>query len=359
MSIETKELLNLVEKRYKSRSIIDLYSRYINSLTDRGLPPILSFKHLSDTLTIPAQLLYFMSFETHLFYKEFSIPKRSGGFRKISAPSLNLDEVHRWILEKILNVFTPNFSDCVIGYIQKKSIVDHIKPHIHSKQLIKFDLKNFFPSINSTDVTNIFLELGYTKSVSRIFSALTTVNNALPQGACTSPVISNIHMRKFDDHFLKFCKKNNLIYTRYADDMVISGDGPFESILPELKKKFINFGLTLNHSKTRIYKNESQVRFITGLILKNGLIRLPKEMRRRIRAQCHLFITKFDEITSTGLDLNIEKIPKSYRDKELISDPTFADRIIGKLNFWLQIEPNNIYAITMKNLIKTKLASLQ
>jgi len=239
-----------------------------------------------------------------------------------------------------------------------KSIKDHVSPHIRSDCLIKFDLKDFFPSIDVESVCNIFLELGYVRSVARTLAALVTIDSALPQGASTSPIISNLYLRAFDAGMTGYCEQNEFIYTRYADDIVVSGSSALREHLSELKSLFSRYELTLNHSKTRIYQNSSQVRFITGLILNKEEIRLPKAMRRRIRVQCHLFLNELDRLISFRDPLQHKKAPESWRDKEFVYDPVFPERIIGKLNYWIHIEPENDYARTMKKLINEKLESL-
>lgn len=358
MTYEKNVLIDLIRKRYKSANKLRLYESYVNRLADRNIPPILSFRHLADILEIPPRTLQAMAFQTELFYKCFNIPKRSGGFRKIVAPHNSLDEIQRWVGQNILKSTFTDFPDFIVGYIPNKSIKNHIYPHLKSSCLIKFDLKEFFPSINSEDVCSIFLELGYTRSVARTLAALMTIKNTLPQGASTSPIISNLYMRDFDKTMSDYCMNNGFTYTRYADDIVVSGQEKLKDHLAELKILFCKHNLNLNHSKTRIYGNPSQVRFITGLILKNEEIRLPKAMRRRIRTQCHLFINELDRIRTNQGSIKNNVIVHSWKNKEFVYDPIFPERIMGKLNYWLHIEPENKYAITMKKRINNMLYSI-
>lgn len=357
MANDIEILFELIRKRYKTPEKRKRYEVYVENLVNRGVPPILSFRHLADTLDLPPRTLHGMVFQTHLFYKRFLIPKRSGGRRQIISPHLSLDIIQRWIGQNILQVGFTEFSNCVIGYMPKKSIKDHVSPHIRSDCLIKFDLKDFFPSIDNKSVCHIFLELGYVHSVARTLAALVTIDSALPQGASTSPIISNLYLRAFDAGMASYCEKNEFIYTRYADDIVVSGSSALRGHLSEFKSLFSRYGLTLNHSKTRIYKNSSQVRFITGLILNKEEIRLPKAMRRRVRVQCHLFLNELDRLVSYRDPLPHKIPPESWKDKELVYDPVFPERIIGKLNYWIHIEPENDYARTMKKLINEKLES--
>lgn len=358
MLTDRNYLVELVHKRYKSTKYRAEYEKYIDTLVARGLPPILSFRHLADVLQIAPAILQGMAFATDNYYRAFEIPKRSGGLRKIFAPSESLGGVQRWLSQHILQPGHTHFLPCVVGYVSDRSILSHVTPHTRSECLIKFDLKDFFPSIRVDAIFDIFKELGYSRSVSRTFAALVTMKGILPQGARTSPIFSNIYMRNFDAELLTFCDQRQYFYTRYADDIVISGDSRVLEDLKNIKDKFSSYGLILNHSKTRVYKKASDVRFVTGLSLENGRIRVPKAMRRRIRAQCHLFLDSIEQMISAS-GAWTAKIPEaSWRGKEFVMDPTFADRLLGKLNYWLQIEPENAYASNAKQAILTRLKNI-
>lgn len=358
MTIDKDALLDLVRAKYKSEKWRGVYERYIERLAKRGVPPILSFRHLADTIEIPPSELRSMAFASYRYYRSFEIPKRSGGSREILAPYPSIDAVQRWIAEYILKPAYKDFDSCVTGYISGRSIIDHVAPHVSAECLVKFDLKDFFPSIRSSDVVQIFCGLGFTLSVSRTLAALVTVNGSLPQGASTSPTLSNIYLQQFDRELAEFCNQFGARYTRYADDMVISGNAQLLKKLRAIKSLFLASGLALNHAKTRVYKTGSKARFITGLMIENGKIRLPKAMRRKIRAQCHLFSIAIEEIISKNGNWVANDSTKSWRDRNFLLDPTFADRLIGKLNYWIHIEPTNSYAIEAKARILNRLSTI-
>lgn len=352
-------LVSLLSRRYRSKEKLQRYIQYIDTLVDQDLPPILTFRHLADYLGIDPILLHSMAFNTDHFYSKFRIPKQNGGSREISAPYDNLDTIQRWISENILKKNQIPFHSAITGYVTDKSILDHVIPHANSPYLIKFDIKDFFPSISVSFVRNIFFNRGYNNAVSRTLAALLTVNGALPQGASTSPYISNVRMRKFDSEMSELCELNKLIYTRYADDIVISGGSTVADLAINFRNCFTENGFLINETKTRLYKSFSEVRFVTGLTLNQGVIRLPKAMRRRIRVQSHLFIRDLPKMI-TGTTACVQKIsfPLNSEDKNIVHDPLFAERILGKLNYWLNIEPKNQYAQRMKEAINIKLAEL-
>lgn len=358
MLTDRNVLIELVQNRYHSEKLRLKYGIYIDALVERGVPPILSFRHFADIVQVSPATLHGMAFESSLYYKIFAVPKRSGGIRTISAPYQSMDALQRWIAEQIIRPAHPTFLPCVVGYVSGRSIVDHVTPHVDSKCLIKFDLKDFFPSIDVETICSLFMDIGYTRSVSRTIAALVTMNGSLPQGASTSPILSNIFLREFDAKLSHYCEELQFKYTRYADDIVVSGDNQLLESLSILKRIFSDFGLHLNHAKTRMYKMPSQVRFVTGLIIENGKIRLPKEMRRRIRAQCHLFSIGIDRMLSGDKVWQIPDPLLSWRDKDCMLDPTYPDRLLGRLNYWLHIEPNNMYAQQEKERLLKRLETI-
>jgi retron-type reverse transcriptase len=235
----------------------------------------------------------------------------------------------------------------VVGYIRDKSILDHVNPHANAPCLIKFDLKDFFPTIKVRHVTKIFIDLGYTIRVSRTLAGLVTMDGHLPQGAATSPQISNIFMEKFDRDLATFCNGKDFSLTRYADDIVISGNELLLNQIEDIQEIFYRHKLVINSSKTRIYRRPHDIRFITGLMLREGKVRLPKAMRRQIRSEAFA-LTKELEGFANGFTHRQKKIG-------LWADPVFIDRTIGKLNYWEFVDPTDCYPRLMRENIKVLL----
>ena len=211
----------------------------------------------------------------------------------------------------------------------------HVAPHIDSKQLIKLDIKDFFASIETQFVFKIFKEIGYSNKVSRILASLVTLNGTLPQGAITSPILSNIFMEDFDHKLSIYCNSKELNYTRYADDIVISGNDT-DTLISIVDKISSGVGLQINNDKTHYYKTPNTPRLLTGLSLHNGRIRLPKAMRRRIRTQSYLLLRFLEELKPKEMFFINDKFT-SMIDDENIADPLFIERIMGKLRYWQYI----------------------
>ena len=297
-----------------------------------------------------------MSYATNLFYRNFHIPKRSGGQREISAPLPELAMAQRWIALKILNKLTSDLSAAVMAYVPGRSIISHVECHLSSKQLLKLDIRDFFPSITTAHVFKLFSDGGYSMAVARTFAALTTVHGMLPQGAPSSPVISNLILVPFDAAVAEVCAGCALKYTRYADDIVISGDH-----LGEIQRSVSSIagehGFQLNYKKSRAYTNPREPRFVTGLMIQDGRARLPKTSRRRIRAQAHHYIRLLSGV------LNGETNQRSERAVELhiadsFDDILFPDRIMGRLQFWSWVEADNVYPRATMSKLKEMLAKL-
>lgn len=354
--LSRETLLAAVRRRYKSQAIISRYVDYLDRLQERDLPAVLSFRHLADIVDLPASKLGAMSFATHHFYRTFQIPKKSGGLRAISAPLPDLAMVQRWLTESILKRLATNVSAAATAYTPGRSIIDHVSGHLSSAQLLKLDLRDFFPSISTGRVCQLFTDVGYSSTVARTFAALTTLNGNLPQGAPSSPLISNLVLESFDAAVLSLCSTHHLQYTRYADDIVISGS-ELGNILEQVSSLASENGFELNHRKTKSYLRPEEPRFVTGLLIKDGHARLPKASRRRIRAQAHYYIQILDRVLESERgDQGLAVWSGHFADS--FDDVLFPDRILGRLQFWSWIEADAAFPKAAIAQLRQKLASL-
>jgi len=156
-------------------------------------------------------------------YTRFTIPKRRGGTRTIKAPNDKLKALQRRILHRLLNPLPMH--PAVTGFVRGRSIVDNARPHIGRGVVINLDLADFFPTITAERVTRMFRALGWDADAAAILSRICTSEGHLPQGAPTSPAISNLVCRKLDERLTQLVKRFKGQYTRYADDITISLPG--------------------------------------------------------------------------------------------------------------------------------------
>lgn len=244
---------------------------------------IQNLDNLAILLGIPKFVLTRYIFQADSFYKVFRICKRSGrGYRTISAPSSELKGIQRWISIFVLrNIPLPE--ECV-GFRIKHSIYDNAFPHVNKDFVLHLDIKDFFPTITIPRVIGLFKSLGYSKEVAFGLGKLTTYKKKLPQGAPSSPSISNIICRKLDSRIRGFCRKRNWSYTRYCDDMTISGIGhvPQKNIISEIIR---DEGFEINLRKTSLMRRNVSQR-VTGLVVNEG-VNISKHRKKKWRAIFH------------------------------------------------------------------------
>lgn len=263
--------------------------RYISKFSERDLPVILSGEHLSLLLEIKEEVLYSISNSANSFYRSFYVRKKNGGRRPISAPLPLLLGIQRWILSEILEKIPVH--PAAKAYKKGSSIKENARFHRAQECVFKSDVENFFGSISDFWVFEFFHELGYTKSVSRLLAGLCCKDGVLPQGAATSGYFSNIYMMKFDEEMFAHCRSNKLRYTRYADDIAISGTGiELEATKVVVKKLLTDRKLTINLRKTRVQRQNSRQK-ITGVVV-NDRLGPDRQFVRRIRQDLY-YIEKF------------------------------------------------------------------
>ncbi|HAE65433.1 MAG TPA: RNA-directed DNA polymerase, partial [Acinetobacter johnsonii] len=253
--------------------------------------------------------------------------------RLITVPSPSLMMVQKWIYNHILIGKKVHYS--AHGFNFNKSIITNAQMHVGHKAFLKIDLKDFFPSIPINWIINYFKQQGYPPKIAFYMASLCTLYNSLPQGAPTSPILSNIVFYNLDRILYKFSKKNNLIYTRYADDLVFSGHYislKFRNFVIFLIKKY---GFKVNSKKTSLKINAGQ-NIVTGILVKDSIF-VPKKYKRKLRQEM-FFIGKFGIL--------------SHISTAKIRDPNYIYSLMGRINFVLSIEPNNNEFIEYQNHIK-------
>ncbi len=330
---QLKRWRSYFEDRQVKKEIYDKYIAYIDSLLENNVPIIFNFDHLCLLQGRTNEYLASVINSSINHYRDFEIKKRSGGVRLITVPYPALLEMQYWIYNNILKTISINHS--AHGFAQKKSIVTNATIHKGQNQLLKIDLRDFFPSIKINRVVHIFKQLGYPNNVSYYLAAICCYENYLPQGAPTSPILSNIVSRKLDNRLIKLAKKFDLRYTRYADDLTFSGDTIPAKIIEYVKSIVIDEGFEVNENKTRLYKNKGK-RIVTGISVTQDEIKIPREYKRKLKTELN-FIKKY------GLE--------SHVAKKKIRKHNYLFSIAGKVNFWLSVEPNNKYAIDSKKIL--------
>ena len=262
-------------------------------------------------------------------YQEFWVRKRSGGYRMISAPDKDLQAIQSTIYSRILSSVTI-VHPAAVGFRCGRSVVDNAAPHLGKRYVLKMDIHDFFGSIRSPRVRQTFKKIGYPENVSKVLGALCCLHRHLPQGAPTSPALSNIVGYEMDRKLAALAAEYGLTYTRYADDLTFSGDVfPKEQIIPQVKRIIRDEKFEPNHKKTH-FMNQSSRKIITGVSVASGVkLTIPKSKKREIRKNVYFILTK-------GLAEHQRRIGSH--------DPAYLKRLIGMLCYWRAIEPDNTYA---------------
>jgi RNA-directed DNA polymerase len=322
------------ERVQRRKTLLDAYEQYLERLLRDGFPPIFEMHHFSELVGIQESLIARMIANSNDFYRSFRLPKKSGGEREISVPSPVLLHTQRWILRNIVSIIKVH--PCCYGFVSNKSAIKNAEQHLRQKSVLKLDLVDFFPSIKLRSGISIFRRIGYTPRVSYCLAHLCFRNGELPQGGATSPAISNIVGKRLDSRLYALALKSGLIYTRYADDMTFSGEEITWRFVSAVEKIVVDEGFQVNRKKTRLIKS-NQTKIITGVSIGSGEAKLPRKTVREIKKEAY-FVLK------NGLDQHAKKTD-NY-------DPMIVERLIGRLNFWLQVEPSNRAARQYYELLK-------
>jgi RNA-directed DNA polymerase len=327
-------------------------------IEEQGLPTIETldevisfFQNVVPELTVPYLRWYCYHRETAetIHYRQFSIPKRSGGYRDIWAPLPNLKAMQKYILTDILEKMSIHGS--AHGFVPGKSIYSNAEAHTNSEVVVSLDLENFFPTFTFPRVKGIFRSYGYNQAVSTLLalictesprkviqlkngllSLLKTTSNedvldqpvdsekqvgkeqvgeeqdgktlyvatgprCLPQGSPASPALTNIACMRLDRRLSKYALNNGWRYTRYADDLTFSLpkselekdiiSSKVGKLLSMVRHVVTSEGLKIHPKKTHImYRGMRQI--VTGLITNDTETpRVPRERRKMLRAALH------------------------------------------------------------------------
>ncbi len=272
-------------------------------------------------------------------YAYFEIPKRSGGTRLLAAPQPKLARAQQWILHNVLEKLETE--EPAHGFIKGRSTMSCALPHVGKDLVVNVDLKDFFPTITISRVRGVFQRLGYSPAVATVLALLCTEPprapvdfdgkrlyaavgpRALPQGACTSPALSNQVAKKLDRRLAGMAKKHGWTYTRYADDLTFSADDRTRADAPILLARVRHIveeeSFAINPKKGRVQRAAAR-QSVTGIVV-NDRPGVPREEVRRLRAILHA-------AGKTGL---------AAQNREGV--PRFTEHVRGRLAYLHMVDP--------------------
>lgn len=244
------------------------------------------------------QILFFADSENNRFSREedFSIRKKHGGFRQLTAPKRRMRELLMSLNDILTSLYEP--TPWAYGFVPKRSVVENARLHIGKKFVLNIDLHDFFPSITFEQVKRCLVSEPYRFSdyAAELIANLCVIcrdgHKILAQGFPTSPIISNMVCTEMDCQLAELAEKSDVIYSRYADDMTFSSDSdilqPDGKFIEQVKIIIENQGFTLNEKKTRLQRRGQQRQEVTGLNVTDK-VNTKRKYMREIRSQLYIW----------------------------------------------------------------------
>lgn len=336
----------------------------------QGVPVVFSLSHLANlSRTRYSDLHGFVSRadlnREDFPYKNFPISKRTGGKRWISIPVPPLMAVQRWINQNILNRVVPH--SAAFAYVPKRQLIEHARRHCAADWLLKVDVKDFFSNISEHQVFDAFLKLGYPRLLSFEMARLCTrvtpkrqgsrwthvsgehaisdysskFVGSLPQGAPTSPALSNLVCIELDKDLTELAIANSATYSRYADDLCFSFVGGSRQLTFNMKcevsKVLWTHGFSDNTKKTRVVPPGAR-KVLTGLNVNAALPTVPREVRDLVRMHLHY--------------ANLRGIPEHCDKRGFRSVIGFKNHLLGLIKYVASVDSTrgNIFLGKFNNL---------
>lgn len=305
---------------------------------------ILTTDSVASLLEIPLrQLLYVLYSNSPRYrYRAFSIKKRSGGTRTILRPSKSVAILQRKFLRALTVWLTPKAASH--GFTKERSIITNASRHLGKRFVLNVDLVNFFGSINFGRVRGALMSkpLCIPADPASLLAHLCCCEGILPQGAPTSPAISNLICRQLDSELSRLSERRRCTYSRYADDITISTDlvrfpvslaepspdwsGENLMVGDELQNIILRNGFTINHKKTRLQPWFGRQE-VTGLVV-NERITPPQRYIRQVRSMLHA-AEKFG--LASAAEVFFERHDR--RNRHPPHRPPFEDILRGKIDY--------------------------
>lgn len=315
-----------------------------------ALPSIHSVAELAELLILSCRHLDWLAASYAEHYSIHTFRKRTGGIRIIESPKHFLKNTQRRVLDRIINAIPPH--DSVHGFVQGRSAISFVEPHVNKPLVLRMDLQDCFPSIHANRVWGLFRSLGYSFDVTQTLTSLCTcwsspsdlshsiqIENRtaernrilslyhrkhLPQGAPTSPALFNLIAYRLDCRLAALARTANAQYTRYSDDLLFSGDEDFArsagSFVTSVGAIVLEEGFKLNYRKTRRMKKSTR-QYAAGIVFNEF-----PNIRR----------SDFDELKA--ILTNCVRSGPHDQNRDYV--PNFRDHLLGRIRWVIQLNPS-------------------
>ena len=282
-------------------------------------------------------------------YHPVTILKRNGEARQLNVPGFELNRMQRIINRRILSKAA--LSEYATAYRKGGSVQHNANPHVGKRFILKLDITDFFGSIRFGQVYATFHAIYDSKQVSYLLASLCCKDNVLPQGASTSPALSNLVMANFDNKIGTWCRDRNISYTRYCDDMTFSADSPLYSVYQKAKDVLCRMGFELNEGKTHFIGSGSR-QSVTGLTV-NKKLSVSNDYKRELRQEVY-FTLKFGAadsiIKGSRTDYILDGKPETER---------YLYHLLGKVQYVLWVEPDKQWFQDVKRNLEEMMRGLK
>ena len=319
-----------------------------------GLPALQTPADLAAAIGIGAPELTWLCYHRGAssidHYHRFQIPKKRGGMRNVSSPKTKLRRAQSWLLESILAPLP--IHDAATAFVAGANVVENANRHLGKPVVVRIDLKDFFPSIGFKRVKRQFENFGYNEGIATMLALLATEaprveltldatkryvavgERALPQGACTSPALTNLLCRRLDARLSGIAATLGFVYSRYADDLVFSSadaGADVNKLIGLTRRVVADEKFVVNDEKTAVMRpNMRQV--VTGLVVNAQDANSPRVSRadlRRFRA----FLHRYEQLGADQMSAQIGRDSLGYARGMIawiaMSDAARAEKLVG------------------------------
>lgn len=307
--------------------------------------------HLLDGISVGEEkelaCLYAVSNHVESHYHPAEIKKKNGGVRHLLVPDGLLRTIQRNIVRHVLCEIP--VSDCATAYRAQTSVVSNAHPHVGAEQIMKLDIRHFFENISFPLVYQYAFPAEYfPPAIRTMLTTLCCYKDYLPQGAPTSPAVSNLVMKSFDEYMKEWCQEWNVQYTRYCDDLTFSGIFDRKMLKNKVKGYLLAMGFELNEKKTRVLGKQNR-QIVTGIVV-NEKLQVSREYRRQLRAEIY-YCKKYGveqhlrwrSRQRGAQDSGGECDRNECRQSEKEVCTGYLQHLLGKVNYVLLVNPEDVY----------------
>ena len=293
---------------------------------------ISGFSDFADEIMVEDKLLSRICNSPEKHYRRYYIKDKRGKFRKIEEPDYYLALIQDRIRRSFLDRYP--VSGFATAYHRGSKITYNAAPHVSRKYLLKMDLSDFFGHVTEDMVyRKVFSKAPFSRDIAKKLTKLCTLDRVLPQGASTSPALSNLVMTDFDEYMGHWCMRRGVSYTRYSDDLTFSSDEPLYPVFKRARYRLEKMGFEINEEKTHFITSRTRQQ-VTGIVV-NEKINISSDYRRKLRQEIY-YVLKY----------GAEDAYSRHKEKNETSTATarqYLLSLIGRTDHVLQVRKEDAY----------------